>query len=191
MKLLLFEIGGFIMIHVALTGHRPNKLGGYNINTPQYEAFKNDLKRHIQFLLETHDFVIGHTGLALGADTIWGLALVDAKNYYGDRVKIHSELPFLGQSSAWHNKTDRDTWDLIRANSDYETNYAPELSANVEDKRVVAKAMNDRNIGMIDHADQLLALWDGTKGGTGNAVKYAQGIAKPVVYIDPRKYFQH
>ena len=25
-------------INIALTGHRPNKLGGYNINTPQYHT---------------------------------------------------------------------------------------------------------------------------------------------------------
>jgi nucleoside 2-deoxyribosyltransferase len=48
-----------------------------------------------------------------------------------------------------------------------------------------AKCMQDRNIWMVDHCDALIAVWDGTSGGTANCVGYAKRVGKPIVYIDP------
>jgi uncharacterized phage-like protein YoqJ len=45
--------------------------------------------------------------------------------------------------------------------------------------------MQDRNIWMVDHCDALIAVWDGTSGGTANCVRYAQKVGKPIVFIDP------
>jgi uncharacterized phage-like protein YoqJ len=44
---------------------------------------------------------------------------------------------------------------------------------------------NKRNEWMIDHANVVVAVWDGTSGGTANAVKYAKKIKRPVWRIDP------
>lgn len=42
-----------------------------------------------------------------------------------------------------------------------------------------------RNEWMVDHGDEVLAIWDGTKGGTANCVKYAQRKNKHITVIDP------
>jgi uncharacterized phage-like protein YoqJ len=45
--------------------------------------------------------------------------------------------------------------------------------------------MQRRNEYMVDRADVLLAVWDGTSGGTGNCVRYAEKKGKRIVRITP------
>jgi uncharacterized phage-like protein YoqJ len=45
----------------------------------------------------------------------------------------------------------------------------------------------DRNKYMVDHATVVVAVWDGTKGGTRNCVVYARQKGVPVILIDPAK----
>ena len=40
--------------------------------------------------------------------------------------------------------------------------------------------MQERNKWMVDHCDEVLALWNGTSGGTSNCVAYANKIGKPI-----------
>jgi uncharacterized phage-like protein YoqJ len=46
--------------------------------------------------------------------------------------------------------------------------------------------MQIRNEWMVDRADQVIAIWDGTSGGTANCVEYATKMNKPILRIDPR-----
>lgn len=39
--------------------------------------------------------------------------------------------------------------------------------------------MQTRNVHMVDNCDALLALWDGSSGGTGNCIQYANQVGKP------------
>ncbi|PAD70641.1 hypothetical protein CHH83_02225 [Bacillus sp. 7586-K] len=45
--------------------------------------------------------------------------------------------------------------------------------------------MQKRNEWMVDNSDYVIAVWDGTKGGTGNCVKYAQKQNKYITTIKP------
>lgn len=38
---------------------------------------------------------------------------------------------------------------------------------------------------MVDDADRILALWDGSSGGTANCVGYANDIKKPITNLWP------
>ena len=42
-----------------------------------------------------------------------------------------------------------------------------------------------RNKYMVDISDRGIAVWDGSKGGTANCVRYAQKIGKPLDIINP------
>lgn len=43
--------------------------------------------------------------------------------------------------------------------------------------------MKKRNEYMVDLADKVIAVWDGSKGGTYNCVKYAEKKGKEIVRI--------
>ena len=46
--------------------------------------------------------------------------------------------------------------------------------------------MDTRNRYMVDHADFIIAVWDGRSSGTGKTVQYAQRQGKPVIIINPK-----
>jgi len=48
-----------------------------------------------------------------------------------------------------------------------------------------ARNMQRRNEWMVDHSDKVLAVWDGSNGGTGNCVAYARSIGREIIRIDP------
>jgi uncharacterized phage-like protein YoqJ len=45
--------------------------------------------------------------------------------------------------------------------------------------------LQKRNIWMVDRSTAVLALWDGSKGGTANCVKYAEKVSVPVFNVWP------
>lgn len=166
-------------IHLALTGHRPPKLAGYHLDQPYYHNLQDTLMSIIKKALQTYDTVWVHTGLALGADTIWGFAGLQAAHQFPQRVKLHAEVPLLTQAAHWPNLKDRQNWQTLINHASAETIYG---------KTYYPALMQKRNQGMIDHCDQLIAIWDGSSGGTANAVHYAQTINKPIIYFNPNQF---
>ena len=77
---------------LSLTGHRPNKLDGYKLYgsnhllRPYYQRLYNRLVLAITNALAKYDTVECHSGMALGADTIWALAIVAMKEQYPNRL---------------------------------------------------------------------------------------------------------
>ena len=46
--------------------------------------------------------------------------------------------------------------------------------------------MNGRNLWMTEHASRLIAVFDGSAGGTANTVRYAEERGLTVVRIHPQ-----
>ena len=176
--------------HIGLTGHRPTKLGGYDLSQHGYQGLQNHLETIIEMNLQNYEVVVGHSGLALGADTIWSKAILAMRNKYPGRVKFHAEIPMMSQASVWFKKADIDFWQEQVATADFKTVYG-DLSEFPEDqhKKLSSKFLDDRNRGMLDHSDELLAVWDGSKGGTGNAVAYAKKTNLKTIVIEPTRFF--
>lgn len=178
-------------INISLTGHRPQKLGGFDISTNNYLLLQQDLEIYIEKNLAVHQKVIGHSGLALGADTIWSKAILAMRKKYPNRVELHAHIPMLEQSSVWFNKTDIDFWQEQVDTADHKTVYGS-LADIPQDKRgrESGRLLDVRNHGMLDSGDVLLALWDGTTSGTGNAVKYAETTSLTTIIVHPEVYFK-
>lgn len=183
-------------VHLAVTGHRPNKLGGYDID--QHEGY-NQLKQlfihAIEFYVKQGLNVTGHTGMALGADTVWGLAILDMKEKYPGRVHLHAEIPFLSQPNVWFNQQDKDRWQLLYDNADERTVYDPTFESFNEAvrKRKAGKVLNERNQGMVNNCDRLIAVYDGVStvnSGTYNTIQYAISMDKPVSVIKSQEIFK-
>lgn len=166
---------------LALTGHRPDKLAGYNMQNEFYDRLRERLVRIIERSLEKYPIVECHSGMALGADTIWAEAIIECRQRYGDaRVIFVADIPDYNQSSRWPPYSQQKWSDLM--------SYAEKTNTyNQNDGKSYGYVLNQRNIGMIDACDLLIAVYNGDKfGGTANAVKYGQSKNKYITHIHPK-----
>jgi uncharacterized phage-like protein YoqJ len=138
---------------IAGTGHRPNKLGGYGDKVFQRLV---DLGRYV-IREERAQHVI--SGMALGWDQALAQAALELK------VPFTAAVPFEGQESMWPISSQGLYRELLSK---------AEKVIIVCDGGYSAAAMQKRNAWMVDHADQIAALWDGSSGGTGNCLAYAR-----------------
>lgn len=141
----------------AGTGHRPNKLGGYS------DEVLTKLKSLAIDNLDGVDKII--TGMALGWDTALALAAL-----YLD-IPYIAAVPFYGQERMWPKESQDRYHNLIKQASDV---------VYVCDQGYAPWKMQIRNEWMVDNCDIVLALWDGSKGGTGNCIEYALKKGKPI-----------
>lgn len=147
---------------IAGTGHRPNKLGGYSD-----AAFQKLVTVCRIGLNEAQpDKVI--TGMALGYDQ----ALATAAHNLG--IPFAAYVPVEGQDSVW----------LYTSKLLYRSLLKKACEVKIICKGPYsAAAMQKRNEAMVDDADEVLACWDGTAGGTGNCIAYAEKKGKIITNI--------
>jgi uncharacterized phage-like protein YoqJ len=152
---------------VAFTGHRPDKLGGYKLPNPTYIKVCQEIESTLKELKP--EKVI--SGMALGVDQ-WAAFIAHKL-----KIPFIAAVPFINQESKWPTASQETYQKLIKL--------AEETVIVCEGAYSAAK-MQIRNEWMVDHCDQLIAVWDGTPGGTGNCVTYAKSKNKSIIYIDPR-----
>lgn len=148
------------MITVAITGHRPEDL--QNLEWVQ-ATLKNVLAQVDPDLL--------YQGMAAGAD------LMSAQ------IAYELSIPFIA-ARPWATHTprleDSDLYEWVLDN-------ALEI-VDVNSLRHYAGPFlyHARNEYMVDHADIVIAIWNGgKKGGTAACVRYANRKNKPLIQIDP------
>lgn len=157
---------------ISFTGHRPNKLGGYKLPNPTYISI---CKRIESALLELKpDVVI--SGMALGIDQ-WAANIAIKLN-----IPFIAAIPFVGQEAIWPLESKRIYKILLgRAQSQH----------IVSEGGYSAQKLQIRNEWMVDQLtepdDTVMAIWDGTRGGTGNCVAYAEKVGKKIYRINPKE----
>lgn len=120
---------------------------------------------------------VGISGMALGADTWWAMALVD----YG--VPLHSYVPFPRQSSPWTD-ADKAVYTSLLAAADKVVTVCDKYHPWAFQKR--NEAMVD---ALVDDEDCLLACWTGKEsGGTWNCIRYARRQGKHIYYVNPETH---
>jgi uncharacterized phage-like protein YoqJ len=153
---------------LALTGHRPNKLWGYNMNDPHYQRVKDELAEYCA----KHNIDTIVSGMALGFDQLGAQVAIE------NNLKLVAAVPFMGQENAWKSDDARQQYANILAHAD--------KVVYVSDGDYSAAKMNIRNEWMVNNADSVFALHDGSNGGTGNCVKYATRMNKTVKTLNPK-----
>ena len=156
---------------IFVTGHRPAKLFGYNLNNPGWIA----LKEKIEQILVEQQCTKGISGMALGTDTIFALAVLELRAA-GYPIKLQCAIPCKNHSSKWHLQ-DIQLYQAI-------LNQADEIIL-VSDTEYNKSVLQKRNIYMVDHSDKGIAVWNGSSGGTKNCINYAEKQGKEMIYIDP------
>jgi len=152
---------------VAFTGHRPDKLGGYKLPNDTYIKVCRD----IDWLLKELNPEKVISGMALGVDQ-WAAHIA-----YKLGIPFVAAIPFEGQEMAWPEASQK-TYRVLRKFASEEVIVSPGGYS--------ADKMQVRNIWMVDNCDSLIAVWDGSKGGTGNCVEYAKSVERKIYQIDPR-----
>lgn len=170
-------------IHLALTGHRYDRLAGYDLSALYYRCMRDYLLGVIKKYITKYDTVVCHSGMALGADTVWAIAIVKAQSIYGkDRVKFHAEIPSRDQYHKW-GKADQERWKYL-------IYVAQEVTDYFDQRKHYVQILDSRNVGMIDKCDVLIAVWDGKPfGGTYKAIKYAESKGKQLINLEPDMFY--
>lgn len=148
---------------IAGTGHRPNKLGGYSDSA--FDALCEIIHDWLDENPQVEKII---SGMALG----WDMALADTAVVKG--IPLVAAVPFVGQERMWPDKSRRVYHDLLGKATEVVT---------VSDGGYAPWKMQTRNAWMVDSCTHVLAMWDGSAGGTANCVKYAQGVNKPVINL--------
>ena len=147
---------------LAGTGHRPDKLGGYT------GVVNGALHALACYAIHEHKPTEIISGMALG----WDMALAEAAIEMGK--PFMAAIPFLGQESQWPYASQRRYHDILK--------YARYTIIVCEGEYSPAK-MQERNKWMVDRCDAVLALWNGTKGGTANCLQYAITQNKSIINL--------
>ena len=158
----------------CFTGHRPEKLPwGDNETDPRCAALKQKLYDAIE---GAYDEGMRHfiCGMARGCDFYFAEAVIELRRQKGD-VSLEAAVPCPTQANSW-SETDRARWRSLLAQSDLET--------LVQD-RYTKGCMLRRNRYMVDHSALVIAVYDGTPGGTRRTLEYALRQKIPFVDIPP------
>lgn len=158
-------------MRICITGHRPNKLYGYDLSDPKWVALEKQLKK----LLIENNCTEAISGMALGVDTIFAIAALELRNKRYN-IKLHCAIPCKNHSNRW-NKKDRRLYNYILSKAD-----AVKLVSKEEYKPYL---MQKRNEYMVDNSNIVIAVWDGSKSGTANCIEYAKSKHKKIIYIKP------
>lgn len=82
---------------ICVTGHRPDKLYGYDLTDSRWQNLKNIFKEKLIEMKCTNAI----SGMALGVDTIFALAVLELKKE-GHPIQLHCALPCPEQCKKWN-----------------------------------------------------------------------------------------
>jgi len=161
---------------LCFTGHRPDKLGGYEgdkalaVQIPLQEKLTDIVRRAIE-----GGFTTFISGGALGIDQ---MAIESVLHYkrHGCAIKLIIAKPFPGQASKWPSHVQR-KFENYCTQADEVINVSPDPYER--------EKMQIRNEWMVDRSDAVVAVYNGGRGGTGNCVAYARSKYKPVLVMNP------
>lgn len=152
---------------IAVTGHRPDKLGGYNA-IANFEK----IRKHMMDVMDSHvkrDELTIISGGALGIDQLWMEAALSLK------LPVIAALPFEGYDGKWPLVSRQEYKKLLDK---------CQLVKYICEPGYQARKMQIRNEWMVDECDRLYAYWNGTGGGTANCVRYADISMKPTTIFN-------
>ena len=134
------------------TGHRPPKLGGYGEDV--FDALV-ELAYEVLPLLKVDKMI---SGMALGWDQAVAQACIDLN------IPFIAATPCRHQDSKWPDSS-RQKWISLMDEAESIHNISEQYTPS---------CMQERNRWMVDNSEAVLALYDGSRGGTENCIMYAK-----------------
>ena len=155
----------------AFSGHRPEKLPwGTDESDPHCVALKIIMERQLRKLCESGvDHFI--CGMARGTDQYFLELLVKLKKEYG--FTVEAAIPCPSQPDSWPREDQKR----------YYRNLGHCDSVYMAQEAYSEGCMDRRNRYMVEHADILMTVFDGSPGGTASTVAYARARGVKIVPI--------
>lgn len=158
---------------LMVTGHRPDKLGGYGWGVfASLVAFAEE-----QILAEAPKIVV--SGMALGWDLAVAVAAIRLREQ-GMDIRLRSVLPFASQYVKWRDPKAAFIWTKVLCKAD-EVILLQRGAPNGSVQAIFW--LDERNHAMVDMSEKVIALWNGSSGGTKNCLGYARYRARPIVNV--------
>lgn len=148
---------------VAFTGHRPAKLGGYAHHNPARKIIQQKIYDLLTNPIEGCQVTKAISGMALGVDQWAAQVCVDLG------IPFVAAVPCADHSLIWPDDAKGEYNRLLSLASEVVV---------VSDGPYRHAVMQIRNEWMVDNSDLLIAVWDGSKGGTANCIRYAKLMGK-------------
>ena len=155
-------------ITCCFTGHRPNKLFGYDMNNKSYQNLAKRVKCLARYLHTEYGVINFISGGAIGFDTVAFFAIESLKKDYPS-IKNILAIPFIGQENRWKEDSIERYKKMLNLADDII--YVDQIEKYKTSS--IAGKLNKRNHYMVDNSSYLIACYDGTKGGTYNCLEYA------------------
>lgn len=156
----------------SFTGHRPEKLPwGSNERDPGCVELKgriDDAVRHARKLGARH-FICG---MAKGSDMYFAEAVITLRDEYTG-ITLEAAVPHEGQSKGWAD-ADRERYDYILHQCD---------SITLVSRAYTPGCMQRRNEYMVRSSQILIAVFNGTPGGTLQTVSYAKKLGLRLIEL--------
>lgn len=172
--------------YMALTGHRPkdvaqymNGQNAYDYDNDFWRTAKQQLTSLVEQRLREHPEGLElHSGMALGADTVWAQVIAAEKQRHPDQIRFVADVPLPTQAAQWPAPSQQ-LWQQL-------VNQADEVKVTSQGP-YRPQVMELRNQQMINPSDETIAFWDGAEhGGTANGVRDAKNAGVILTQIKPQ-----
>ena len=138
----------------AFTGHRPKGLG-YPESDGRCTALKEKLRALIVKLIEEEGVTHFISGMAQGVDMYAAEIVLELKKQH-PQITLECAIPYERQAAYWPEPL-RNRYFSIAERCDRET---------MLQRQYTPDCLRKRNRYMVDHADIVLAVWNGGPSGT-------------------------
>lgn len=158
----------------CFTGHRPQSLPwGFNEQDKRCVKMKKVLKKEIVKAIKGgYDTFI--SGMALGFDIICAEMVLALKKKY-PYIKLIGAIPCKTQDKLWNEKDKLRYRECLKKLDGIKCLY---------DHYIGAQCMLERNCYMINNSQLVIALFNGTNGGTKKTLDYAKKQGLDIVIIN-------
>ena len=139
----------------CFTGHRPEKL----------QAAEDEVKQWLEQQIDAaiaEGFTTFISGCAMGVD-IWAGQIVLHKKAENAKLHLIAATPWPGFAAKWKEEWRKQYDDLLR-NADLVVNVCDHYHDGV---------FQQRNEWMVNRSNRVIAVYNGTAGGTKNTIDYA------------------
>ena len=157
----------------TFTGHREEKLGE---NWNEYSNECIELKERIaEAVSDVYASGVQYfiCGMAEGCDLYFAEAVLELKQNHPD-IRLEAAIPYAGQAKRWRASLIRRYENILRL-CDVKTVLQEHYSSD---------CMMRRNCYMVDNSSVLIAVYNGSPGGTRNTLLYAMRSGLEIIEIE-------